>query len=128
MAGERDDTSKIILQISIRTLINIILVFILVEGFVWCYQFSYRVFADIPYIPGSQNEVTITIEQGENARQIANAMEQNGLVEDDRLFLARIYLGKYTHKILAGSYTLSPGMTTDAICKKICGIQNEESS
>ena len=128
MAGEREDTSKIILQISIRTLINIILVFVLVEGFVWCYQFSYRVFADIPYMPGSQNTVTITIEQGENARQIANAMEQGGLVEDNKLFLARIYLGKYTHKILAGTYTLSPGMTTDAICKKICGMQSEESS
>ena len=128
MAGGREDTSKIILQISIRTLSNIILVFVLVEGFVWCYQFSYRVFADIPYMPGSQNTVTITIEQGENARQIANAMEQGGLVEDNKLFLARIYLGKYTHKILAGTYTLSPGMTTDAICKKICGMQSEESS
>ena len=128
MAGEREDTSKIILQVSIRTLINVILVFLLVEGFTWCYQFSYRVFADTPYIPGSQSTVTITIEQGEGARQIANAMQQNGLVEDSKLFLARIYLGKYTRKIRAGSYTLSPGMTTDAICKKICGMQSEESS
>ena len=81
MAGEREDRSKVILQISLRTLINIILLFVLVEGFVWCYQFSYKVFADIPYVPASQNVMTVTIEQGENARQIALAMESNGIVE-----------------------------------------------
>lgn len=128
MAGEREDTSKVILRISLRTMINIILLFILVEGFVWCYQFSYKVFADIPYIPASQEVMTVTIEQGENARQIALTMENSGVVEDDKLFLARLYLGKYNRKILAGTYQLSPGMTADAICKKICGMQSEETS
>lgn len=128
MAGEREDRSRVILQISLRTLINVILLFVLVEGFVWCYQFSYKVFADIPYVPASQNVMTVTIEQGENARQIALAMESNGIVEDDKLFLARLYLGKYNRKILAGTYQLSPGMSADAICKKICGIQSEETS
>lgn len=128
MAGEREDTSKVILRISLRTMINIILLFILVEGFVWCYQFSYKVFADIPYIPASQEVMTVTIEPGENARQIALTMENSGVVEDDKLFLARLYLGKYNRKILAGTYQLSPGMTADAICKKICGMQSEETS
>lgn len=125
---ENDKISKVILQISLRTLMNVVLLFILVEGFAYTYQFSYKVFADVPHIPASSDTVTITIEPGSTAKQVANIMEGSGLVEDDKLILARLYLGKYNKKIIAGTYTLSPAMSTDAICKKICGIQSEETS
>lgn len=123
---ENDKISKVILQISLRTLMNVVLLFILVEGFVYTYQFSYKVFADVPYMPASSDAVTITIESGSTAKQVADIMEGSGLVEDDKLILARLYLGKYNKKIIAGTYTLSPAMSADAICKKICGIQSEE--
>lgn len=123
---ENDRISKVILQISLRTLMNVVLLFILVEGFVYTYQFSYKVFADVPYMPASSDTVTITIESGSTAKQVADIMEGSGLVEDDKLILARLYLGKYNKKIIAGTYTLSPAMSADAICKKICGIQSEE--
>ena len=123
---ENDKISKVILQISLRTLMNVVLLFILVEGFVYTYQFSYKVFADVPYMPASSDSVTITIESGSTAKQVADIMEGSGLVEDDKLILARLYLGKYNKKIIAGTYTLSPAMSADAICKKICGIQSEE--
>ncbi len=125
---ENDKISKVILQISLRTLMNVVLLFILVEGFVYTYQFSYKVFADVPYMPASSDTVTITIESGSTAKQVASIMEGSGLVEDDKLILARLYLGKYNKKIIAGTYTLSPAMSADAICKKICGIQSEETS
>ena len=123
---ENDKISKVILQISLRTLMNVVLLFILVEGFVYTYQFSYKVFADVPYMPASSHTVTITIESGSTAKQVADIMEGSGLVEDDKLILARLYLGKYNKKIIAGTYTLSPAMSADAICKKICGLQSEE--
>ena len=123
---ENDKISKVILQISLRTLMNVVLLFILVEGFVYTYQFSYKVFADVPYMPASSD--TVTIESGSPAKQVASIMEGSGLVEDDKLILARLYLGKYNKKIIAGTYTLSPAMSADAICKKICGIQSEETS
>ena len=123
---ENDKISKVILQISLRTLMNVVLLFILVEGFVYTYQFSYKVFADVPYMPASSDTVTITIESGSTAKQVADIMEGSGLVEDDKLILARLYLGKYNKQIIAGTYTLSPAMSADAICKKICGIQSEE--
>ena len=125
---ENDKISKVILQISLRTLMNVVLLFILVEGFVYTYQFSYKVFADVPYMPASSDTVTITIESGSTAKQVADIMEGSRLVEDDKLILARLYLGKYNKKIIAGTYTLSPAMSADAICKKICGIQSEETS
>ena len=125
---ENDKISKVILQISLRTLMNVVLLFILVEGFVYTYQFSYKVFADVPYMPASSDTVTITIESGSTAKQVADIMEGSGLVEDDKLILARLYLGKYNKKIIAGTYTLSPAMSADAIYKKICGIQSEETS
>ena len=47
---ENDKISKVILQISLRTLMNVVLLFILVEGFVYTYQFSYKDYSRNLYI------------------------------------------------------------------------------
>ena len=111
-----------------RTLFNAILIIALVEGFVYSYHFSYKLFADIPYKAGSAETMNITIDSGNTARDVAMIMDANGLVDGKYLFLARMYIGKYNTKIKAGTYTLSPKMTPDEICKCICGIQSEEES
>lgn len=128
MAGDKEQISSAILWISVRTLINIILVFFLVEGFVTAYHFSYKLFSDFPYSAGSQNTMNITISQGESAMEVADVLEGNRIVESKYLFLARVYLGKFNSRIQAGTYTLGPGMSPEEICKEICGIQSEAAS
>lgn len=128
MTRDKESISSIILQISLRTLINVILVFVLVEGFVMSYHFSYKLFADFAYVAGSQETVNITIADGDTAKNVAMVLEQNGVVEDRYLFLARAYLGKYNSRMQAGTYTVGPGMTPDEICKIICGLQSEGST
>lgn len=125
MTGDKNSISGTILRISLRTLVNAILVFILVEGFVGAYYFSYKLFADYPYVATSQSVSKITISEGQSARDIAFMLEQSGIVEDQYLFLARAYLGKYNSRIQAGTYTLGPGMSPEEICKRICGLQSE---
>lgn len=126
MAGDKDRFSDSILRISLRLLINMILIFVLVEGFVGAYHFSYRLFADLPESAASQQESKVTIPEGENAWDVAVTLEKCGIVDSRYLFLARAYLGKYNNRIQSGEYMLSPAMTPEEICKKICGQQSEE--
>lgn len=128
MTGEKDSISGTILRFSLRTMVNMMLVFMLVEGFIWGYQFSYGLFADFPYVAASHEVRTITIAEGQTAKDVAIVLEECGIVGDKYQFLARVYLGKYNERIQAGTYTLSPGMSPDTICRQICGIQSEDNT
>ncbi len=126
MTGDKKSVSSVVLSISVRTLINILIIFFLVEGFIEAYHFSYKVFADHPYVAASNEVMNVTIQEGMDMKQVALVLDESGIVDGKYLFLARVYLGEYQNKLKAGSYQLGPGMSPDEICKKICGIQSEE--
>ena len=128
MIDEKDSIIKRILQFCIQMIVNLFLLFLLVEGFEASYYFSYKLFADVPYRVGAEQRISITIEEGSTATLVAQQLEQSGVVEGKYLFLARTYLGKYNKRILAGTYQLGPDMTPDEICRAICGIQSEDAS
>lgn len=126
--GEREKFSGIILGVSLRLLMNMMLVFFLVEGFVNSYHFSYKLFSDIPYMAGSSSEIGVTIAPGSSAYDVAELLDGLGIVDGKYLFLARVYLGKYQTKIIAGTYSLGPGMSPDTICRRVCGMKTEDES
>ena len=126
MTGDKKSVSSTILSISVRTLINVLLVLFLVEGFSNAYLFSNKLFLDVPYIATSSDTSNVTIESGTSVQQLAETLDSLGIVDSKYLFLARVYIGDYRSKIQAGTYVLGPGMSPDEICRKICGIQSEE--
>lgn len=128
MAKDNDNTYSVILGVCVRTLINVVFLFLLVEGFTYSYHFSYKLFADLPTVAASSDMKNITIDAGSSAKDVAYLLEANGIVDDKYIFIARAYLGKYNNKLQAGTYTLGPGMTPDEICRMICGMQSEETS
>lgn len=128
MLNDKESITSTIFFMSIRILINAALLLVLVEGFVLSYRFSYKVFADIPYMAASSDMRSITIEAGMGVREIAVMLDDFGIVEGKYQFLARVYLGKYGDRIVAGTYTLGPGMTPDEICQRICGLQSGDAS
>lgn len=123
-----EDKFRIIIGFILRTMINILFVIGIVEGFVYSYHFSYKLFADIPYKPAVSETMNITIESGNSAKDVADILDSLDIVENKYLILARMYIGKYNSKIKAGTYKLGPAMTPDEICRCICGIQREETS
>lgn len=123
-----EDKFRIIIGFILRTMINILFVIGIVEGFVYSYHFSYKLFADIPYKPAVLETMNITIESGNSAKDVADILDSLDIVENKHLILARMYIGKYNSKIKAGTYKLGPAMTPDEICRCICGIQSEETS
>jgi len=128
MTKDNQNTCTLVLGMCVRMLMNIVFVFLLMQGFTYSYRFSYNLFADLPAVAASSDKKNITINDGNTVKDIALLLETNGIVEDKYIFLARAYIGKYHSKMRAGTYTLGPGMTPDEICKMICGIQSEETS
>lgn len=128
MTKDNENAYGVMLGICIRTLVNIVFVLLLVEGFNYSYHFSYKVFADLPKVAASSEVKEIAIGEGSSAKDVAVLLETNGVIENRYIFLVRAYLGKYNNKIIAGTYSLSPSMTPDEICRMICGMQSEETS
>lgn len=121
-----EDKFKILIGFILRTMINLLFIIGIIEGFVYSYHFSYKLFADIPYKPAVSETMEITIESGSNAVEVAKILDNLDVVENKYLIIARMYLGKYNSKIKAGTYKLGPAMSPDEICRSICGMQSEE--
>ena len=126
--GDRDKIANVILGISVRVLLNVVMLFVLVQGFGTGYRFSYKLFSDIPYRSGAAEEYKITIEEGSSVLAIGTLLEERGVVDGRYLFAARAYLGRYNGRMLAGTYTLGAAMSPDRICQILCGMQSEETS
>lgn len=109
-------------------MLNVLLVLIVVEGVTSVYFFSFKLFADHPYVATSSETMTVTIEAGNDVNMIGTVLEEMRIVDNRYLFIARAYLGKYNDKIQPGTYVLGPGMSPEEICKKICGVQSEEAT
>lgn len=128
MRNDKESIGNRILWASLRLLLDFALILALVEGFGISYNFSYAVFADNPYVVGSEAVIEVSIPEGSNVFEVGTILEEQNIVANQYIFVARAYIGKYNAKILPGKYALSPGMTPEKICRTICGIKSEEVS
>lgn len=115
-----------VLGICFHFLLNVVFVFMIVEGYNYSYHFAYNLFADVPAAATSTTVKEVVIEEGSTAKDVAQELELVGIIQDKHIFVARAYVGKYRNKIKAGTYSLGPGMSPDQICRIICGMQSEE--
>lgn len=77
------------------------------------YDFGYRVFADKPVSVTGGRTITIGIAEGAEIKDIAQMLEEKGLIEDANLFVVQELLSAYHNEILPGIYDLSTSMTAE---------------
>jgi UPF0755 protein len=71
--------------------------------------------------PADGAEVNVTIPKGAGTKQIAQLLEQAGLVRDDTLFYYRLLLSNEGGRFKAGDYVLRPGMGADELIAALNG-------
>lgn len=77
------------------------------------YDFGYRVFADEPMTKtGNGRTVTVGIAESAGIKDIAQMLEEKGLIADANLFVVQEFLSAYHGEILPGIYDLSTTMTS----------------
>ena len=83
------------------------------RGATKAYDFGYRVFADEPVSVSGGRTITVGIAEGASVKEIAQMLEEKGLIEDAKLFVVQELLSAYHGEILPGIYDLSTDMTAE---------------
>lgn len=77
------------------------------------YEFGYKVFADEPMSANNPKTISIGIAEGESVSDVADMLQEKGLIADAKLFRVQELLSAYHDKIKPGYYDLSTGMTAN---------------
>lgn len=69
-------------------------------------------------ITGTQKKVFI-VNQGDGVNSIANRLQDNGLIKNKYIFIIHAYILGLTQKLQAGSFELSPSLSTSALATQL---------
>jgi UPF0755 protein len=111
---------------ALSLLINIIIVYLVVKLFAFTFDFSYSVFGDVRFDPGSTTYKVVEIPVDASTLEIGSALEDAGIIEDKYVFWVRVKIKGYGNKIYSGKYGLSASMNVDEILTIICHLDEEE--
>ncbi len=108
---------KYLIVTMVETIIKVavlaaVIVFVF-RGATQAYDFGYRVFADEPVSGSGGRTITVGIAEDDSLKDIAQMLEEKGLVEDAKLFIVQELLSAHHGKILPGIYDLSTGMKAE---------------
>lgn len=108
-----------------------IIVFFLIVRFVAgvaseAYAFGYRVFSEEPV--SGEPGITYTVELSEETtpKQVAQALEDYGLIRDKDLFYVQYLLSPHKDELMPGNYELSTAMTAEQMIEIMSSSYAEE--
>ncbi len=101
----------------VETVIKVVVlaaaVMLILKGINKAYDFGYRVFADEPVSANNGRTITVGVAENATASDIADMLEEKGLIKDAKLFLVQERLSSYHDELKPGIYDLSTGMTAN---------------
>lgn len=107
-------------------LINILIVYVVIQIFSYSFNFTYSVFGDVCKSPGSTEYVVVEIPADSSILEIGQALEDGGIIDDKYVFFAKVKVKGYGDKIRSGKFGLSASMNYDEILEIICDLDTDE--
>ncbi len=98
------------IRFSLGILLVVVLIFVAKQLAVAGYDFGYRMFTEKAVSSGEGREVPILIQDGMKDKEIAELLEQKGLIRDSKLFYLQMKVFDYSGKLIPGVYTLNTNM------------------
>lgn len=74
------------------------------------YDYGYRLFTEPAMEEAPGEDVLVQVKEGMSSREIAQMLEEKGLIRDSSLFYIQLRLSSYVKKIKPGVYTLNTSM------------------
>lgn len=96
-----------------KVVLAVIIVMLVYKWSLTAYEYGQRVFNEPPMTAGEGRTVTVVVEEGESAKEIAEDLEMNGLIRDANLFRVQEMLSAYKGKMKPGVYELNTSMTSE---------------
>lgn len=84
------------------------------------YNYGYNIYNQVPASQYDTRTVTVSITDSMSVGDIAELLENRGLVKDKNLFWMQERFSEYHGMIAPGTYELSPSMTPDEIIAIMC--------
>lgn len=108
------------MKLLVKSLYVLVLILLITVGFFLWYQ--YDVFLKTPVTLTDSNAV-IEIKSGSNIRQVAEQLQNNGVIENSLLLIIHARAKGLADKLKAGEYKLESGMLPDDLLKRFISGQ-----
>ncbi len=116
------------IRIVFHILIDVVIVLAIIQIFITSYNFFYNVFTDRPASYTESAQVQVIIPPDSTTVEIVDILEEDGLVEDKYVMLAKIYISSYHGKLMPGTYVLSKSMTQSQILDALTHTEKEDTN
>lgn len=106
-------------ELCIHVLIYAAVIFLVYQGAMLAYDYSYNVFGDPVVSKYDTQTQTVVVEDGDSAAQVAKKLKEAGLIKYESAFVIRVRLEEVGDKIMPGTFELSPSMSIEEILHKL---------
>lgn len=109
-----------ILDTAIKVIALVVVVMFTYKYAMQAYEFGYRIFAEEPVSSAEMAKViSISISEDATAMNVAEVLEEKGLIRDANLFYVQEYLSGHHGEMKPGIYELSSDMTSEQMIEII---------
>lgn len=98
---------------AVKIIVLVLIVRYVVGTAIMAYDFGYRIFTEEAVSAEPGTTYTVELSEETTPGQVAEALEDYGLVRDKDLFYAQYLLSAYKDKLMPGNYELSTAMTAE---------------
>ena len=115
---------SVLMHVTVLAAVLSVILLLSVKG----YQFGKDVFDEREGVSDHPYTVMVTVDSGENIRQVAEKLKKEGLIDSSLVLIAQKYF--YGSSLKAGSYRLNSNMTGKMILDVLSGaaVDTEEAS
>ena len=90
------------------------------------FTYGERIFGELPMTEEPGTDLSITVEETDSVRDVADKLEQAGLIRDAELFVIQEKLVGFKSGLQPGTYTLSTSQTPEEMIEIMSAAQPEE--
>ncbi len=98
---------------AVKIIVLVVIVRYVVGTAIMAYDFGYRIFTEEAVSAEPGTTYTVELSEETTPGQVAEALEDYGLVRDKDLFYAQYLLSAHKDKLMPGNYELSTAMTAE---------------
>ncbi len=116
-----------VIQLMLNVLFYVLAIIVIMRFSTAAYELSYQVFGNVTVHTSPGIDKVVTIEKGASTMEVADMLEEKGLVVDKYSFWIRAKISvNDNHPIMPGYYTLNTSMPYETILEIITGLEVEE--
>lgn len=113
-----------VIETIIKVVILAVAIMYIFKGVTAAYDFGYKVFADEPVSINNGRTITVGVAESASVKDVAEMLEEKGLINDAKLFVVQELLSAYHDEIKPGIYDLRTDMTAHEMLQIMSSGEN----